>query len=215
MTVTSWLLLISSRARFQPTLPAPTIRTYMALSGHPFEADLASHGRLEQLDRRLGGAHRLEALLGVPARPGGVEHPHHDPLDLEAAPRDLRDHQVGFVPARGGDEGARLLDAGRQQRVDLERRALREAPAALLPAGRVTALEQGDGLRVLVEDGDFVPFREHGVGDRAPHAPATDDQNEHPACTLPRRVRASRPPASLPRPQAGRGKTPFKGAFLP
>src|ERR671914_759856 len=202
MTVTSWLLLISSRARFQPTLPAPTISTYMALSRHPFEADLASYGRLEQLDRRLGGTHRLEALLGVPARPGGVEHPHHDPVDLEAPPRDLRDHKVGVVAVRRGDEGVRLLDPGRQQCVDLERRALSEASAALLPAGRMAALEQGDGLGVLVEDGDLVPLREHGVGDRAAHAPATDDQNEHPACTLSGRVRASRPPASLPRPRA-------------
>src|SRR5918999_4803313 len=102
MTVTSWLLLISSRARFQPTLPAPTISTYMALPRHPFEANLASHGRLEQLDRRLRRADRLQALLGIPARPGGVEHPHHDTLDVEAALRDLGDHQVGVVAVRGG-----------------------------------------------------------------------------------------------------------------
>src|SRR5918996_3787113 len=106
---------MSSRARFQPTLPAPTIRTYMALSGNPFEADLAPHRRLEQLDRGLRRADRLKPLLGVPARPRRIEHAHHDPLHVEAAPGDLRDDQVGVVSIRGGDESVRLLDPGREQ----------------------------------------------------------------------------------------------------
>ena len=37
------------------------------LAGHSLEADLAAHRGLEQLDRGLGGADGLEALLGVPA----------------------------------------------------------------------------------------------------------------------------------------------------
>src|SRR6188472_4373404 len=101
----------SSRARFQPTLPAPTIRTYMASAGDPFEADLPAHRRLEQLDRGLRGTDRLEALLGVPARPGRVEDPHDHAVDVEAALGDLRDHEVGVVAVGRGHERVRLLDA--------------------------------------------------------------------------------------------------------
>src|SRR4051794_37882932 len=134
MTVTSLPFWISSRARFQPTLPAPTIRTYMALSRDPFEADLPPHRRLEQLDGGLGGADGLEALLGVPLGARGVEHPHHHALHVEAAPGDLGDHQVGVVAVGGGHERVCLLDAGLAQGIDLEGGTDREAPAQVLPA---------------------------------------------------------------------------------
>src|SRR3954453_7311903 len=100
MTVTSASFWMSSRARFQPTLPAPTIRTYIALPRHAFEADLAADRRLEQLDRGLGGTHGLEPLLGVPLGARGVENSHHHSLHVEAAASDLGDHQVGVVPVR-------------------------------------------------------------------------------------------------------------------
>src|SRR4051812_470712 len=105
MTVTSLSFWISSRARFQPTLPAPTIRTYMALSRDPFEADLPADRRLEELDRSLGGTDGLEALLGVPLGARGVEHADHHALHVEAAASDLGDHEVGVVAVRGGHEG--------------------------------------------------------------------------------------------------------------
>src|SRR5918996_5375527 len=175
---------MSSRARFQPTLPAPTIRTYISLSGNPFEADLAPHRRLEQLDRGLRRADRLKSLLRVPARPRRVEHAHHDPLHVEAALRDLRDDQIGVVSIRGGDESVRLLDPAGEEGVDLERGALGEAAPALLPPTGLAALEQRDGLGVLVQDRDLVALGEHRVGDGAAYASAADDQNEHSRSTL-------------------------------
>ena len=106
---------------------------------------------LEELDGGLGRADGLEALLGIPAGAGRVEHANHHPLDIEAAPRDLRDHEVGVVAVGGGDEGVRPLDSRGEQGVDLERGALRELAAALLPAVWLAPVEQCDGLGVLVE----------------------------------------------------------------
>src|SRR4051794_34549923 len=105
MTVTSLPFWISSRARFQPTLPAPTIRTYTALPRHAFEANLPPDRGLEQLDGGLGGADGLEPLLGVPLRPRGIEYAHHHALHVEAAAGDLGDHEIGVVAVGGGHEG--------------------------------------------------------------------------------------------------------------
>ena len=126
--------LVDQLAREVPAHLAGSHDQHVHAAGHPLEADLAAHGGLEQLDRGLGGADGLQALLGVPARPGRVQHAHHHALDVEAALGDLGDDEVGVVAVGGGDEGVGLLDPGREQRVDLERRALGEAPAALLPA---------------------------------------------------------------------------------
>src|ERR671922_726121 len=109
---------------------------------HPLEPDLSAHGRLEQLDGGLGGADRLESLLRVPTGPGGVEHADDHAIDMEATLRDLGDDQVRVVAVGGRHEGVGLLDAGRQERVELERRALREAPAALLPALGLPPVEE-------------------------------------------------------------------------
>ena len=65
-----------------------------------------------------------------------VEHAHHHALDVEAPAGDLGDHEVGVVAVRGGHERVRPVDAGREQRVDLERGADGEAAAALLPSPR-------------------------------------------------------------------------------
>ena len=43
--------------------------------------------------------------------------------DVEAPLGDLGDDEVGVVAVGGGDEDVGLLDAGRDQRVDLERGA--------------------------------------------------------------------------------------------
>src|SRR4051794_7811739 len=99
MTVTSWFLLRSSRARFHPTFPAPQTMTYM------LGPSALRQGRPpQQLDRGLRRADGLQALLGVPGRPARVEHAGHDLRDVEALLRDLRDHQVRVVPVGGGDE---------------------------------------------------------------------------------------------------------------
>src|SRR4051794_35670371 len=125
ITVTSWRLLMSSRARFQPTLPAPAITTYTAL--HLLER------ALEHLDRVARRADRVQALLGVPLRARGVHHAHDDPRDLVVLGGDLGDRQVRVVPVRGGDEHIGLLDPGLAQRVDLQAVAEGELPAGVLP----------------------------------------------------------------------------------
>src|SRR5689334_14860662 len=66
MTVTSWRLLMSSRARFHPTLPAPAMTTYMG-------SDLLERA-LEHLDRVARRADGVQALLGVPLGPRRVHH---------------------------------------------------------------------------------------------------------------------------------------------
>src|SRR4051794_12489353 len=104
MTVTSFSFSRSSRARFQPTLPAPAMITYTAggssLLG-PLVAGaadrglrLAQRGALEHVDRDRGRADGLQALLGVPGGAPRVQHAGDHPRHLEAAPRDLGDDQV-------------------------------------------------------------------------------------------------------------------------
>src|SRR4051812_23085826 len=127
ITVSSLPLSISSRARFQPTFPAPTTTTYMGLHG-------LQHGLLELGYRDLRRADRAEPLLLVPRGARRVEHPHHHVLDAEALLRDLRDHEVRVVAVGGRDEGVGAVDAGLDQRVDLERGADGERAPLLLPA---------------------------------------------------------------------------------
>ena len=102
-----------------------------------------------------------EALLGVPARAGRIEHSHDHAVDVEASPCDLRDHEVGVVAVGRGHEGVRPLDSGSKQGVDLERGALGELTSALLPAVGLAAVEQRDRLRILVEHGNLVALVKH------------------------------------------------------
>src|SRR4051812_9675196 len=74
--VSSLPLSISSRARFQPTLPAPTTIMYIA-------SRRLHHGGLEHLDRNLGWAYRAQPLLLVPLGARRVEHPDDDVADVE------------------------------------------------------------------------------------------------------------------------------------
>src|SRR3954469_13816089 len=117
MTVTSLSFSSSSRARFQPTLPAPAMITYTRRS-RPRVAGaadrglgLAERGPLELVDRDGGRAHGLQALLGVPGRAPGVQDARDDLRHLEALVGDLRHDEVRVVAVGGGDEDVRLADA--------------------------------------------------------------------------------------------------------
>src|SRR3954465_10196587 len=112
MTVTSWRLLISSRARVPPTLPAPAMTTYMRCL-HLFQ------GALEHLDRVARRADRVEALLRVPLRPRRIHHATDHAGHLVVPAGDLGDRQVGVVAVGRGDEDVGLLDARFAQGVDL------------------------------------------------------------------------------------------------
>src|SRR4029079_13142396 len=113
-TVSSWPLPSSSRARFHPTLPAPTIRTYMAGLGGGLPDRLGEH-----FDRHGRRADRLQPLLAVPLRPRRVEHAHDNLRNVEAALGDLSDDEVGVVAVGRSHERVRALDARLDQRVRL------------------------------------------------------------------------------------------------
>src|SRR5690606_21551502 len=99
ISVTSWPLPSSSRARFQPTLPAPQTITYTAASSGSY--GIPQRGLLDEVDRVLRRADRVQALLGVPVGARRVEHAHDDARHLEAALGDLRDHEVRVVAVGG------------------------------------------------------------------------------------------------------------------
>src|SRR4051794_37276558 len=139
MTVTSLSFSSSSRARFQPTLPAPAMITYTRRSRSRV-AGAADRGLrlperrpLELVDGDRRRADGLQPLLGVPGRAPWIEHAGDDLGDLEALLGDLRHHEVRVVPVGGGDEHVRLGDARLLERLHLERRADGEAPAGRLP----------------------------------------------------------------------------------
>src|SRR3954466_10662698 len=154
MTVTSWRLAISSRARFQPTLPAPAMTTYMRCL-HLFQ------GALEHLDRVARRADRMQALLRVPLGPSRIHHAADHARHLVVLAGDLRDRQVRVVAVGGGDEHVGLLDARLAERVDLEAVAEREPPAGVLPRGVHPRVQPLVRERVLVEYGDVVAGLEH------------------------------------------------------
>src|SRR4051794_39862627 len=97
MSVTSCPLPSSSRARFQPTLPAPTTITYTPAV---LSCGGVERGSLDEIDRVLRRTDRVQSLLGVPGGAARIEHAHDDARDVEAALRDLRDHEIGVVPVR-------------------------------------------------------------------------------------------------------------------
>src|SRR4051794_7714820 len=89
-SVTSWPLSSSSRARFQPTLPAPTMITYMRSLTYRMRGGL-SHLARQHVDRHPRWADRVQALRLVPLRPVGIEDPRDHRRNLEAALGELRD----------------------------------------------------------------------------------------------------------------------------
>src|SRR3954452_16245917 len=216
ITVTSWRLAISSRARFQPTLPAPAITTYMRCL-HLFQ------GALEHLDRVARRADRVEALLRVPLRPRRV----HDAADharhLVVLAGDLRDRQVRVVAVGRGDEDVGLLDAGLAQGVDLEPVAEREAAARVLPGRVHPGVQALMRERILVEHGDVVALGEHRPGDCGPDPAGTHDQDQrHRGRTLddwvssPSRApvsRQGRAGAEAGRPSPSAGARSVSGSF--
>src|SRR5215216_5928065 len=263
ITVTSSPRSSSSRARFQPTLPAPAMITYSpAISGssvdprrswavagagwqgrRPAGIPLGFHGSrtqpgrdqrpiqgrwgstegplrqrrlLQLLDRDLGRADGVQALLGVPGGAARVEHARDHPRDLEAAVGELRHDEVRVVAVGRGDEDVGLLDPGLGQRVELERRTDREAPAGLLPRSAELDVEPLVRERVLVEDGDDVAGAQRRRGDGGADAPGADDEDEHAVEDSSEQARrARRPPADArrgarapPRGPAASGRRP-------
>src|SRR5438270_743528 len=150
ISVTSWSLEISSRARLRPTFPPPTMITYMRSRKLGFER------ALEHLNRVLCGRNRVQTLFAVPAGTCGIHHAHDHPFDTEPLLRYLRDDQVRVVAVGRGDEHVRALDPRRDQRVQLESRADGELAPRVLPALRLSGVEALVRERVLVEDGHFV-----------------------------------------------------------
>src|SRR3954449_8581296 len=171
MSVTSWSLAMSSRARFQPTLPAPAMITYTRSGPRP-------EGRLDHhVDRGLRRRDDVHAV-GVPGGAGRVEHAGHDLRHLEPLLGDLGDHEVGVVPVRRGDEHVGAIDAGLGQRVDLQGGPDGELAAAVLPGPEVGVVEALVGERVLVEHGDLAALVECALGDRRAQTAGADDEDE-------------------------------------
>src|SRR4051812_46532549 len=124
MTVTSLSFSSSSRARFQPTLPAPQTITYIASSALFARAGdglvrVTEGGPLELVDRDRGRADRVQPLLGIPRGAPRVEHADDHLGHLEAPLRQLRDDEIRVVAPRRRDEDVGLVDAGLHERIDL------------------------------------------------------------------------------------------------
>src|SRR3954469_5614759 len=208
MRVISSPLSMSSRARFQPTLPPPTMRTYIAAAAL---AGLQVEGLAEHVDRVLRGRDRLEPLLAVPGRARRVHDAAQDAADVEAPLGDLADDDVRVVAVGGRDEALGAVDARLEQRVDLQRGADGEQAAAVLPRAIGPDIEAFVGERVLVEDGYLVTGRERGFRHGRPDASRTDDQHEHERGETSGRAyqrwrsARRRPPAARPGPAARSG----------
>ena len=107
----------------------------------------------------------VQPLLGVPAGARRVGDADDDARHVEAALRELRNHEVRVVAPRRGHEHVRILDASRDETVDLERSPDREAAAGVLPARRLVFVETLVRQRVAVEYRYIVPHLERALGD--------------------------------------------------
>ena len=127
MSVTSWPLAMSSRARLRPTLPPPAMRTYIR---RPPSSDACSNISIADFVGQIVcspcSAYQSERARDRCTRTMTCG-------DVEAPLRDLGDHEVRVVAVGGGDEDVGLADAGLLERLDLERRADGEAAAARPP----------------------------------------------------------------------------------
>src|SRR5919198_1106389 len=202
IAVTSCPFSSSSRARFQPTFPAPAMITYMGASslvpsrrrgrlasalpsirgsgaGPARAAGRRAHLRDEHFDRHRRRADRVHALALVPIRSQRVQDARDHRGDVEPPLRDLRDDDVGVVAIGGGDERLGPINPRRLERFDLERGADGEVPAGLLPRLLHPDFEARMRLGVLVEARHLMPVAEHGPRDGRANPPATDDENEH------------------------------------
>src|SRR5581483_1130770 len=177
--VTSWSLAISSRVRFQPTLPAPTMITYTV------PCPLSGERRTRRLlDRFLRRTDRMQSLLRVPSSSAGVRHSDDHAGNVETLLGDLRDHQVGVIPARGGKKDIRPLDPGRQEGIDLQCSPDREPAAGVFPGGELILVETLVRERIRVDHGNLMASRKGAACDGGSHAPGTDDEDEHGCSTL-------------------------------
>src|SRR5690348_12808332 len=93
---------MSSRARFQPTLPAPAMITYMDGTSSAAYGSGSEHHLGCLVDGHLGRADGDQPLFAVPRCAGRVRHAHHDPGHLEATLSDLSDHQIGVITTGRG-----------------------------------------------------------------------------------------------------------------
>src|SRR5262249_5688836 len=102
------------RARLEPTLPPPAIRTYMRLAER---ALVRADGRGDGLDRARGRAHDVEPARGVEVGARRVEHADDDRRHVEELLCDLSDHDVRVVAVGGDDDGVGVLDPGGPQKL--------------------------------------------------------------------------------------------------
>ena len=155
------------------------------LARDPFEADLAAHGRLQQLDRGLGRTDGLQALLGVPAWRGAGR---------ARGRRPSRPRSAAWRSGRSRGSCCRRRWRRRTRRPPRCPASISASISSAVPTVNrpprssqlwsCALVEQSDRLRVLVEDRDLVALGEHRLGDGRPHPAASDDQDEHAAPTL-------------------------------
>ena len=179
--VTSWPLAISSRARFQPTFPAPTIDARTS-AGHALEPVSAADRGLEHArsrsgsDRRCAGPARRTSARGAgrarARRPSATLKRR---LAICAITRFVLSPSVEATKA-----SACSIPASSSASISSAVPTVNDPPR-VLPALVLVALEHGERLGVLVEDGDLVPLVEHRSRDRRANAAAADDQHEHAA----------------------------------
>ena len=176
MTVTSWPFSSSSRARFQPTLPAPAMMTY---SPAIRPTRLASAAR---------SSWSIAICVGqIVCRPCSAYQAARRGSSTRAITRGTSKRRwaiwettrLVLSPFVEAMKTSRLLDAGLHQRVHLERGADREAPAGLLPALPELDVEALVRERVLVEHGHGVAGAQRRRGDGGADAAGADDEDEH------------------------------------
>ena len=195
MTVTSLSFSSSSRARFQPTLPAPATMTYMA---RPVRRAIVAERRLlELVDRDRVGQ--------IVCRPCSA---------YQAARRGSSTRAITFGTSKrrcASCETTRLVLSPFVEAMKTSASAMPASVSASIssavpivnrPAGLLPGLAELDvqalvGERVLVEDGDGVPGTQGGGGDGGADAAGADDEHEHCGATL-RRAAAGPAAAGWP-----------------
>ena len=174
ISVTSWPLMISSRARFRPTLPAPTMITYMATTPAP-AASARSNISIACLvgeivcrpcspyqSARAGSITRTITFC-TPNRFWAIW----AMMRLVLSPAvEAMKTSARSIPA--------WISASVSSAVPTVNWPSRVLPALALPGVQALVRE-----RVLVEHRDFVACRERRLGDRRADAAGADDQDEH------------------------------------
>src|SRR4051794_27187675 len=118
----------------------------------------------EHVDRVLRRRDGLQSLLAIPGRAGRIHHTDDHAARFEAPLGDLRDDDVRVVAVGRGDEDVGAVDAGLEQRVDLQGRPDGEQAAAVLPRALLAHVEALMRQRVLVEDRYLMSGGKGGLG---------------------------------------------------